>query len=76
MFFNKKLWDDFEEEIKKWENEEEIDNNFGVDITGLDRLKLAAQILTILINDERARNNTSKDEATKVVISYIEKMLK
>jgi hypothetical protein len=75
MFFNKKVWDEFEKTVKEWEKEDEIDNNFGVGISGLSRFRVAAQILSTLVNDEKARSSCSREEATKVVLDRVKILL-
>lgn len=73
MFFNKKVWDDFEKEIEKWEKEEEIDKNtkLVIEKSSSDRLKIAARIIATVIENETVISGDTKFKITDMILNFL-----
>lgn len=63
MFFDKKVWDDFEKEIEKWEKEGEIPIFSGH--------RLAAEVISNLIDEMKSFDDYNEEEAIEKVLESI-----
>lgn len=74
MFFDKKIWDDFEKEIEKWEREEEeksYTTKLVIEKSSSDRLKIAARIIATVIEDEAVTTGDNKCKITDMILNFL-----